>query len=185
MSAPVPSFRRALPRLVAGAVLSLVGASALQAQVGGIALGAQAPHAMVETLDGRTVDIASYYTAGKPIVVEFWATWCPLCKRLEPAMQAARTRYAGQVTFVSVGVSANQSPERQRAHAAANGMTGEFVFDRNDEAVKAFTALHTSYVVVIDAKGTVVYTGMGDSQDLDAAVRKGLATVGAGAPPAP
>ena len=73
-----------------------------------------------------------------------------------------------------VGVSANQSPERQRAFAAASGMTGMLVFDRDDKAVKAFSVPHTSYVVVLDGGGTVVYTGVGESQDIDAAVRKGL-----------
>jgi peroxiredoxin len=92
-------------------------------------------------------------------------------------MQTARTKYAEQVTFVSVGVSANQSPERQRAHATANGMTGMLVFDRNDMAVKAFSVPHTSYVVVLDGKGTVVYTGVGESQDVDAAVQKGLSSM--------
>ncbi len=147
---------------------------AAHAQVGGIDLGAAAPAAMVETLDGTPVDMTSFYGKGKPVVVEFWATWCPLCRRLEPVMQAARAKYGDRVTFVSVGVAANQTPERQRAHAAANGMTGEFVFDRDDNAQKAFRALHTSYVVVMDAQGKVVYTGMGESQDIDAAVRKGL-----------
>jgi predicted transcriptional regulator len=90
-------------------------------------------------------------------------------------MQAARTKYADQVTFVSVGVSQNQSAERQKAHAAKNGMTGEFVFDRDDAATKAFAVPHTSYVVVLDARGKVVYTGVGADQDIESAVRKGLA----------
>jgi cytochrome oxidase Cu insertion factor (SCO1/SenC/PrrC family) len=162
-------------QLVLGtALLALLTARPLLAQVGGIPLGTQAPSAMVETMDGAPIDLASYAGKGKPVVLEFWATWCPLCRRLEPAMQAARTTYADRVTFVSVGVAANQTPERQRAHAQANKMTGEFVFDRNDAAQKAYTVLHTSYVVVLDAKGVVVYTGMGDAQDIDAAVQKGL-----------
>jgi thiol-disulfide isomerase/thioredoxin len=148
--------------------------ASLVAQDAGIMIGAMAPSAMVETLDGKPLDLLSYVGNGKPVVLEFWATWCPLCKQLEPAMRTARTKYAGQVTFVSVGVSSNQSPERQRKHAEANQMGGEFVFDRNDMAQKAFSVPHTSYVVVLDGKGRVVYTGVGAEQDVDAAVRKGL-----------
>ncbi len=170
----VPSFLAQRTVVVAAALLACVTARPLQSQVGGIPLGTQAPSAMVETMDGTPIDLASYAGHGKPVVLEFWATWCPLCRRLEPVMQAARTKYADRVTFVSVGVAANQTPERQRAHAAANKMTGEFVFDRNDAAQQAYTVLHTSYVVVLDATGVVVYTGMGDTQDIDAAVQKGL-----------
>jgi thiol-disulfide isomerase/thioredoxin len=165
----------AVLEIAAVAMLIALLTSPARAQIGGIPLGAHAPSAMVETLDGRAIDLASYTNSGKPVVLEFWATWCPLCRRLEPTMAAARTKYEGQVMFVSVGVSGNQTPERQRAHAEANKMTGEFVFDRHDNAQKAYSALHTSYVVVLDAKGVVVYTGMGESQDIDAAVRKGLA----------
>lgn len=160
--------------LVALALLAAPASGSLAAQDSGIAVGLKAPGAMVESLDGAPVDLSAVIGKGKPVVLEFWATWCPLCRKLEPTMSAARMKYAGQVTFVSVGVSANQSPERQSAFAAANGMTGMLVFDRHDLAVKAFSVPHTSYVVVMDAAGMVVYTGVGESQDIDAAVRKGL-----------
>lgn len=134
-------------------------------------IGASAPSAAVETLDGRRVDLAAYFT-GKPVVLEFWATWCPLCRALEPSFQAAREKYAGKVTFVSVGVSANQTPERQKAYAESRGLSGEFVFDRDDKAVAAYKSPHTSFVVVIDAQKKVVYTGVGDKQDIEAALAK-------------
>ena len=115
-------------------------------------------------------DLASFY-GDKPVVLEFWATWCPLCRKLEPAMQAARVKHAGRVTFVSVGVSSNQTPERQLAHATKQKMGGTFVFDRDDKATAAFAVPHTSYVVVIDRNRKVVYTGVGDAQDIEAALR--------------
>jgi thiol-disulfide isomerase/thioredoxin len=145
------------------------------AQAGGIAVGAAAPGAAVTTLDGASVDLSSYI--GKaPVVLEFWATWCPLCKQLEPAMSAARQKYAGRVTFVSVGVPNSQSPEGQKAFAAAHGMKGVLVFDRDSRAVKAYAAPHTSYVVAIDKAGKVVYTGVGGEQDIEAAVALALQT---------
>jgi thiol-disulfide isomerase/thioredoxin len=139
----------------------------------GIAVGAMAPGAAVEMLDGTAVDLAQYI--GKtPVVLEFWATWCPLCKKLEPQLQAAREKYAGKVTFISVGVKDNQTPEKQKAFADAQHIGGVFVFDRDGKAVAAYKAPHTSYLVVIDAKGKVVYTGVGPEQKVDDAVGKAL-----------
>ena len=158
--------------MVASTILAMPVSA--RAQEAGIDVGVMAPAAMVETLDGRAVDLGGYFGTGKPVVLEFWATWCPLCRRLEPQMKAARDKYAGQITFVSVGVSANQSPERQRAYAEANGIGGEFVFDRNDMAQKAFKVPHTSYVVVLDGRGRVRYTGVGHEQDIEAAIRKAM-----------
>ena len=49
---------------------------------------ATAPAAKVHTLDGKEADLAQYI--GKtPVVMEFWATWCPNCKELEPTLLAA------------------------------------------------------------------------------------------------
>lgn len=139
----------------------------------GIAVGAMAPGAAVEMLDGKPADLAQYI--GKtPVVLEFWATWCPLCRKLEPQMQAAREKYAGRVTFVSVGVKDNQTPEKQKAFAEAQHIGGEFVFDRSGKAVEAYKAPHTSYLVVIDKSGKVVYTGVGPEQKVEEAVSRAL-----------
>lgn len=85
-----------------------------QAQDSGIELGAKAPGAAVETLAGVPAELASVFGKG-PVVIEFWATWCPNCKELEPALLAAQKRYAGTVTFVGIAVSVNQSPRAVQA----------------------------------------------------------------------
>ena len=148
-----------------------------RAQEAGIMLAASAPGAAVETLDGEPIDLATYLH-GKPAVLEFWATWCPLCKQMEPAMESARMKYAGRVTFVSVGVKDNQTAAKQKAYAESKHIGGEFVFDRDGKAVAAYKVPHTSYLVVVDAMGKVVYTGVGPEQDVDAAVAKGLGMEG-------
>lgn len=160
--------------LAAGAFLT---ASPVPAQESGIAVGATAPGAAVVTLDGQPVDLARFI--GKsPVVLEFWATWCPLCRQLEPSMAAAQMQYAGKVTFVSVGVPDNQTPARQKAYAQERHIGGELVFDRDRHALTAYMVPHTSYVVVIDAAGTVVYTGVGGEQDIPTAVAKAFAMKG-------
>jgi len=169
-----PSLR-SITATTAFALLALTApVASSRAQEAGIAVGTMAPAAMVETLDGKPMNLGDIYGKGTPVVLEFWATWCPLCRKLEPSMAAARTKYEGKVKFVGVGVSANQSPERQKAHIDANKMSGMYVFDRSDAATKAFQVPHTSYVVVLDGTGKVVYTGVGESQDIDAAVKKVL-----------
>jgi thiol-disulfide isomerase/thioredoxin len=137
----------------------------------GLKVGAEAPAAVVERLDGGTVNIADYY-GRQPVVLEFWATWCPLCKKLEPSLQAARQKYAGKVTFVSVGVPANQTPEKQKAYVEDRKLTGVFTFDRSSAAMKAFAVPHTSYIVVVGTDRRVAYTGVGDDQDIDAVLAK-------------
>ena len=64
--------------------------------------------------------------------------------------------------------------ERIKAFREAHKMTQEIVYDRRGNATDAYEVPATSYVVVVDAKGKVVYTGLGSDQDIDAAIRKAL-----------
>ena len=154
-------------------VLTLVAAlpALAAAQETGIAIGAAAPSAKVHTLDGTQVALGDYL-GKKPTVLEFWATWCPLCKQLEPAMKAAREAHANDVTFIGINVPQNQTPEKVRDFVAKNGMKGLYLYDTDGAAYKAYSAPHTSYVVVLNAAGKVVYTGVGGAQDIEAAIAK-------------
>ena len=159
--------------LVIGA-MSLMLARALPAQDPlGLPVGAKAPGAKVETLDGKPVDLSSYIGKG-PVVLEFWALWCGNCKELEPQLKQLTAKYAGKVTFVSVAVSVNESPERVKRYAEKYGLTQQLVFDADGAATDAYFAPATSYVVVVDRSGKIVYTGLGGDQKLEAAVQKGL-----------
>jgi thiol-disulfide isomerase/thioredoxin len=143
------------------------------AQDGGIALGTKAPTASVRSLDGNPADLLHVVGTG-PAVMEFWATWCPNCKELEPALTAAQAKYAGRVRFVTVAVAINESFVRVQKHVAAHPVPGTVVYDADGNAAGAYDAPATSYVVVIDRTGKVVYTGVGGTQDIDAAIRKAL-----------
>jgi thiol-disulfide isomerase/thioredoxin len=159
--------------LVAATLLLVASLHRANAQAVGLAVGTAAPGAAVQSLDGKSVDLAQY-VGKKPVVLEFWATWCPLCKKLEPALETARQKYAGRVTFVSVGVNNNQTADKQKMYATEQHIGGEFVFDKDGNAVAAYKAPHTSYLVVVNAEGKVVYTGVGADQDVAAAVAKGV-----------
>ena len=160
-------------RLLAVLALSLALPFSLPAQDLGLPVGSKAPSAVVQSLDGKPVELASY--VGKtPVLIEFWATWCPNCKELEPAMAAAQKKYGARVKFVGVAVSVNQSPELVKRYATKHALPLDVLYDRTGAATDAYDVPATSYVVVIDRKGTVVYTGQGGTQDLDAAIRKAM-----------
>lgn len=134
-------------------------------------VGTKAPAAAVETLDGKPVDLSTFI-GDKPVLVEFWATWCPQCKALEPQMQAAVRKYGDRMRFVAVAVSANQTPARVKAYAERHAIPMTFVFDTKGNATGAYDVFATSTIFVIDSKGSIVYAGQGGDQDIEAALRK-------------
>lgn len=157
--------------LIAGA-LTIAAPRALRAQDTGLPLGSSAPSAIVNTLDGRAVNLAD--VAKGPAVIEFWATWCENCEHLLPALKRAHATYGDKVKFVGVSVSVNQSPKRVQLHVAKYGVPGVQLYDTQGNATGAWDVPATSYIVVLDKSGKVVYTGVGGDQDLEAAIRKAL-----------
>ncbi len=148
---------RALGLGVGLAALVALGpvANALSAQESGIEVGTRGPAAAVETLEGKPADLARY--VGKtPVLLEFWATWCGNCKELEPQLKALHTKYGKQVKFVGVAVSVNQSPTLVKRYVDRHGMPWEQLYDRRGHATGAYDVPATSYIVVLDRRGTVV-----------------------------
>ncbi len=164
---------RKLALLVAAIIAPIAAPATAHAQEVGIEVGATAPAAKVHTLDGKEADLAQYI--GKtPVVMEFWAIWCPNCKELEPTLLAAAKKYDKQVKFVGVAVSVNQTPEKVKAFVAKHGMPGEQFFDTKGNATGAYDVPATSYVVVLNKAGKIVYTGLGGKQNIEAAIKKAL-----------
>jgi hypothetical protein len=87
-------------------------------------------------------------------------------------MKAAATKYGDKVKFVFVAVSVNQSPEKVKAFLEKHALPGEHYFDTKGNATGAYDVPATSYVVLLDRTGKVVYTGLGGRQNLEAAIKK-------------
>ena len=166
-------LRASLPGALLAIALAAGSAGNVEAQSQGLKIGDRAPTAIVESLDGEPVDLARFI--GKsPVLIEFWATWCPLCRELEPTIEELHERYRGQLEIVRVGVPQNQTPEGIRAYVQSRGLPGHFFFDGDGAAYKAFAAYYTSYIVVLDRNGRVVHSDAGTEQDLKAAVARAV-----------
>ncbi len=147
---------------------------ALRAQdVIGIPVGETPPAVTVENLKGDSVPL-SQWIGKKPVIVEFWATWCPICAELLPRMEAAQKKYGDRAEFLVVAVAVNQSKNSVQRHLDKHPMPFTFLWDGNGAAVRAFQAPSTSYIAALDAQGRVVYTGVGEDQDIEAALSKAV-----------
>lgn len=115
-----------------------------------------APPLVVSTLDGGTLDLADL--RGKPVVINFWATWCGPCRAEMPLLRAwAADR--DDVAFLAV--STDRDPRAVRRYAEGWDLPLPIVLaDPGTQAAWGVSTLPTT--VIVDAAGRVVgaHTGL-------------------------
>ena len=165
--------RYVVRRALCVGLLSLAPALLRAQDVIGIPVGDTPPAVTLENINGDSVAL-SQWIGKKPVIVEFWATWCPICAELLPRMEAAQRKFGDRAQFLVVAVAVNQSKNSVRRHLERHPMPFTFLWDGNGAAVRAFQAPSTSYIAVLDAKGRVVYTGVGADQEIESALEKAV-----------
>ncbi len=164
--------------LCAASVVAAPNTARAQEEIG-ISRGATPDPVQIETLDGDSADLAGHIGV-KPVLVEFWATWCENCEALQPRLTTAHERYGGRIAFYAVAVGVGQNPRSIRRHLRRHPVPYTVLWDSNGAAVRAFRTPATSYIVILDDEGKVAYTGIGPDQDIEEAVREVLREKGEG-----
>lgn len=121
----------------------------------------KAPDFTVENADGEAVSLSSM--EGKPVVLNFWASWCPPCKSEMPDFQKAYETYGEEIQFMMVDLTDGSRETRETAgeFIEEQGFTFPVYYDVNQEGAYAFyvSALPATYF--IDEKGRIVAVGKG------------------------
>ena len=151
-------------------VLACAGAGSAAAQEAGIPVGSKAPVVVIDDVDGKPVDLGQYL-GRKPVLLEFWATWCEVCEALMPRVRAAHQEFGDRVEFFGVNVAVNQTPDRVRRWITEQRPPFRTLYDAKGTSTRAYAAPATSYIVIVDRAGKVAYTGTGATQDLAGALR--------------
>ncbi len=108
-----------------------------------------APDFTLESLTGEMVRLSEQ--RGTPVVVNFWATWCPPCVEEMPALQALAD--SGVKVF---GINMREDAEAVRDFVTDLGITYPILLDPDDATVLAYSVLGLPQTVVIDANGVIV-----------------------------
>ena len=131
----------------------------------------KAPDFTVLDMEGNTVKLSEY--TGKPIVINFWATWCGYCDREMPDFERMYKKYGDRVNFLMVNAG-NESVNAIKNYISKNGYTFPVFYDAFNQAATAYDAsgLPTTYFFFGD--GTPGYRGVGmlDGETLEDTILK-------------
>ena len=120
-----------------------------------------APDITVYDRDGNVVKLSDM--KGKPVVINFWATWCGPCKSELPAFQQAYEAYGQDVCFMMVDMVQGRTETKAGAveYVDGQGYTFPLYFDEDETAVVAYDISAVPATFVINAKGQLVESHVG------------------------
>jgi len=126
-------------------------------------LGRPAPNLAIKTLDGTQIDVSE--ERGRPVVLNFWASWCGPCARELPVLAAGYDRNR-QVEFIGAAMQDSSGGvstfEKDHPHPYPSGLIVEGTY-------QSYGVVGPPVTVFIDAQGLVAATFSGplDGQTLD------------------
>ncbi len=131
-----------------------------------------------DLFDGGTGTLADY--AGQPLVVNFFASWCPPCVREMPEFQEVFERLDGQVAFL--GLSQDQSAQDALDLVETTGVTYDVGWDLDLEVYKTTGSIAMPTTVFVSPSGELldIFAGVLDTESLAERIENALGvTVGA------
>jgi cytochrome c biogenesis protein CcmG, thiol:disulfide interchange protein DsbE len=121
--------------------------------------GTPAPPLRLQTLDGGRVDLAAL--RGRPVVVNFWATWCEPCVREFPRLRRAAASHRPDRLAV-VGVLVNDRPAAARDFVRAHGATWPVALDPAATTAARWGAVGLPHTWFIRPDGTLASHQLGE-----------------------
>jgi thiol-disulfide isomerase/thioredoxin len=106
-------------------------------------------------LNGQPYDLQQSI-GSKPVMLIFWASWCPTCKTEVPKINqlAAKFRSRG-MEFIAVNVGFNDSIERASAFVQKTGMTYPAFFDGSGTLAEKYKLQGVPTVIIADKQGII------------------------------
>ncbi len=131
--------------------LSGVKASAVGGLVDSPIVGSPAPDFQLNTLDGKPVRLSDLH--GKPVLINFWATWCGPCTTEMPAIQKIYKQYSSQ--FVVLAVNANEPVSDIQNFLKDKGLTFNIMLDPGGKVQDLYRLRGYPTSFFIDSNGMI------------------------------
>lgn len=109
----------------------------------------------LQGLDGRPVSLGQF-RGKKPVLLAFWATWCPECKAASPVINALFGGPDGEKMQI-LAIDYRETQERVAAAVKSRGVRYTVLLDEQGQVARAFGVVGIPTYVIIGRDGTILY----------------------------
>jgi peroxiredoxin len=110
----------------------------------------------LESPAGQSVSLGTF-AGQKPVLLVFWATWCPHCNEAVPEINDIQSRLSDRLQILAIDFM--ESGEKVKAFMKAKNVSYPVLLDRNGKVARQYRVLGIPTYVVLDKKGKIVYSG--------------------------
>lgn len=134
------------------------GDSGIVAQPGApLKAGNKAPDFTASLVDGSAITLSDY--KGKPVIINFWATWCGPCVREMPAFERLKADFGDEIGIIAV--NCGDDADTVKDFVDENGYTFPVALDESYEVTMLYPTNSIPYTVVVDANGKITHISAG------------------------
>ena len=108
-------------------------------------------------LNGQPFDLQQSI-GSKPVMLIFWASWCPSCKTEVPKINQLAAKFKSRgMEFIAVNVGFNDSVERAQAFVKKTGMSYPVFFDATGMVTEQYRLQGVPTVIIADKQGVIQF----------------------------
>ncbi len=114
----------------------------------------KAPNFSLQDYNGKTVNLSDF--AGKPVVINSWAVWCPFCRKELVDFAVAQKEFGDKVVIIAIDRA--EGLETAKKYSDELGVTGDLILllDRTDSFYKSIGGFSMPETIFVNKEGNIV-----------------------------
>lgn len=117
------------------------------------------PDVIVKNLKGQSVNTSTFNNDGKPMIINFWATWCSPCKRELNTIAEEYEDWQDETGVKLIAISIDDSRSQSRVLPYINGSSWDYevYIDENQDLKRAMGVNNVPHTFLVDGDGNIVW----------------------------